>query len=851
VTHLKTAIPYGRKLISFTSIFLAFIVAIELPRVGGIATAYLLIYAVILYKNVKIWPILLLFSVPLFNFTPYTGRYAVNEFDSLILLTFGLVWFKQKKLNLSNTQIELKIFLLLIFVSLISGLNALASFPPLEDLFLTVYQQQQNIWRVSKSLFYALLLYLLIHHSNRKETGEIIRNFAIGAFISIITLVLITFWEKNVLHAVFSGASPRTILNSALQFSIDLRPTALFSAMHTGGGSLDSYIGIMFIFPILLLYGQASTIAKNIFLVALLSGLYCAFATVSRTIIASTAVTTAIIVILYIYKANNTNTDTFSKLKNLIQIIALLTFWATSLFIVQPLMGTEGILFLPIFTFAFAISLYQLKCGRPYILGIVFILCTLIIGESILDFLEKGINLKEALYKGGILIGLIALNVLAFVLQFKSYKQLAPLALPLLIFIIGAIFIAMGFSSASLTSRLSEISIDANNREHHWNTVKNTGSDSLINIFFGNGPGTMPLNYPLAYTGSEYFTAKQKTIDGTLSITASNQSLTQRIQLQPEEIYTLHTSIRGENAHGYITAAICNRNILIQTTNNKTCKPSRVNIAKVDEWQNTSILLSTEKLQKPGVFTPPTSFEINFKNIITPIEISHLSLVDSMGKQILYNEKFERGLDYWFWVSDFQHLGWHSKNAFLHQYFELGALGLLLTLLLITSITLKAFINRKMLDLSIQATTYSLSVSFILLGSFITILDDPQIATFWYLGILICSLILSDSQITLPTQPQSTSKTLQQPLAPSVIQNQYRVPNFNRKNKMFLATLLSILVISISTDFHTRYGYNTSPPQVLARFKSDRLAEMEQEYPYFSFFWELIDNFSPEDERFK
>ena len=851
VSLLNPIAKYSHKLISITSIGIAFTIAIGLPRIGLIATAYLLIYAIILYFHRKTWPILLLISVPLLNLTSYSGRYAITEFDSLILLTFGIVWIKQAKLKRSNFHIELKLFLLLICIGIASGLNALSSFPGAEDHYLTVYQQPENIWRVAKSLLYAFFLYLLIHYSDRRETGEIIRNLAIGAFSSIITLMLIIFWEKGVLHAIFSGAPLRSIIGSALYFSIDFRPTALFQTMHTGGGSLDSYIAIMFIFPILLLFGKPTPTAKYIFLIALLTGIYCALATVSRTVIAATTLSTAIIVLFQIYKSatnNNLKTTSSSKSYNFIQIAALLILWTASLIIVQPHMGTEGVLSLPTFTFALAISYYQFRSGRPYLIGIVVLICLAFIIEALFDRIEKGIPTEEVLNKGGILIALIAINTFAFILKFKKLDQLKPLALPLFIFITAATFLSMGFSSASLAKRLAEITQDTGGRQHHWDTIKSTGSDSLTNLLIGNGPGSMPLNYSLAYTGSDYFTIKQiDPASGILSVLGNAQALIQRVTIDPKETYTLQTSLRSEDMTGGITVAICNRNIIIQTTHNGTCSnPKRLKPEKKGAWQDFSIPLSTEALRTEGIFNSLTNFEMHFYRFNEPVEIRHIALFDSKGKQILLNPGFEKDLDYWFWASDFQHLGWHSKNAFLHQYFELGILGLILTLAIIVSITLKTLIKRNSIDLSVQMAVYSLSFSFILLGSFITILDDPQVATFWYLGFLICALLINENNLTIPTVKALTRPTFTK--RTNDTKGTIKKIAVKHKNKITLFLVPFFIAITI-TELSSHYFYNASPSQVLAQIKSSKLENLRRNHSELNAIWSLIELLAPDDDR--
>jgi len=54
---------------------------------------------------------------------------------------------------------------------------------------------------------------------------------------------------------------------------------------------------------------------------------------------------------------------------------------------------------------------------------------------------------------------------------------------------------------------------------------------------------------------------------------------------------------------------------------------------------------------------------------------------DGQLRPLLRNGDFERGVDFWFFSSDRDHLPWHAKNVFVHTYVEQGLLGLAALLL--------------------------------------------------------------------------------------------------------------------------------------------------------------------------
>ena len=87
-----------------------------------------------------------------------------------------------------------------------------------------------------------------------------------------------------------------------------------------------------------------------------------------------------------------------------------------------------------------------------------------------------------------------------------------------------------------------------------------------------------------------------------------------------------------------------------------------------------------------GLGQPPrlAAFSISNRSRI-PIDLDDFELLDARLEPLLKNGEFERGMDFWFFTSDRDHLPWHAKNLFVHTFVEQGALGLGVLLLALAS----------------------------------------------------------------------------------------------------------------------------------------------------------------------
>jgi hypothetical protein len=143
-------------------------------------------------------------------------------------------------------------------------------------------------------------------------------------------------------------------------------------------------------------------------------------------------------------------------------------------------------------------------------------------------------------------------------------------------------------------------------------------------------------------------------------------------------------------------------------------------------------------LRAPLVFSVSNrrhrSFELRPQTVL---DFDNISIRDEGRSEILKNGDFESGIDHWFGYYDFNHLPWHIENIWVHTYFELGAIGLLLFVLLI----LKALI-RTVRSPPGNRFAFALFISligFLAVGCFNTLIDSPRIAFLFYL-ILLYSL---------------------------------------------------------------------------------------------------------------
>jgi hypothetical protein len=835
-------------LVALSLLTLSIYFVISLPQVAGTALLFLSIYICLIWLFPLLWPIALLVSIPIFNFVPITGIFHGNEFDALILTTLGIVLLKQQPARKYNLlPLENIIFILFLLITIISIFQALTIFPSVDKQFLDIYHTHANIFRIGKAPFYAFALYWLYIRSPENKKPLLIKCFAIGAMLSIVILTSIILWEKGTLAVSVKFESIYAVLSSLLSFSIDYRPTGLFSSMHVGGGSLDSFIAIIFSFS-LLLSAFNKKIYKISLVIAILLGLYCAFASVSRAVIGSTILS----LLFFLTFTQLTYTQSTSS-KNITTepsndapsslfffgLFSLAIFWIYAQIQAQMTLGTDGAVFFPLITLAI-VTCWLSKHQYKWLLPTCLILASYLILQSLGDRFDKGDSITVILQKGTIMTALIGVNAIALIKGLQYKPQLLKVKFPFFIFVTAFSFISIGFGSASLLHRFDEINFDSNARSHHWHNVWSTRDPSWFATLFGNGAGTMPLRSELNLNPIEnqQFSVRLNPTSSGISVIATNQRLVQFITLSPNQNYTLYAKIKTASKKGTIIAALCNRNILEQMNHYPGCNQQRIAIKKDNAWHNVSVEIPAPLI--PGVLGKNNTFELALNYFTEPLEIQYIALMNEQGQNLISNGDFSHGLARWFWVSDFGHLAWHSKNAFLHILYEQGILGLTVFILLLLYL---AFLVIKYYK---QQNTYALLlapvliINTLLLGSFITIFDDPQIATLWFFAYLFSAGLIKSSAIY--QKSNLTLALLKQ------LNHHKKIAKQHTKITVLVVTSLTSFYLLLSTITNKQYG--TSPTQILARFSSSQLSQYQHNYPSLQPIWNFIKSIAPKDQRY-
>ena len=120
--------------------------------------------------------------------------------------------------------------------------------------------------------------------------------------------------------------------------------------------------------------------------------------------------------------------------------------------------------------------------------------------------------------------------------------------------------------------------------------------------------------------------------------------------------------------------------------------------------------------------------ELYFHNVGkgSVIDVAHVALIDAQGRDLVANGDFRQGGDFWF-SKTHSHLPWHIKNLWVHTYFEMGAVGLLLLVRLVMLATwrlARAGWRGSRLAFAMLASLAGMLV----VGTFDSLLDAPRIA---------------------------------------------------------------------------------------------------------------------------
>lgn len=199
----------------------------EYPRWQLWLGAGLLIYAAAFWR----WPWLGLVVVPaalpLLDLAPWSGRFFLDEFDLLVMVTLALLLLRGSDSGARRPWQHTPLLWLFLLAWLVSLALGLLPLPAWDVNAADNYWSPYNALRVAKGLGLALVLFLLLRAAG-VERPETAHRLALGMGIGLLGVGLVGAWE----HIWF--------VDQAQQATYRIIST--FSSMHTGGGHIGAYL---------------------------------------------------------------------------------------------------------------------------------------------------------------------------------------------------------------------------------------------------------------------------------------------------------------------------------------------------------------------------------------------------------------------------------------------------------------------------------------------------------------------------------------------------------------------------------------------------------------------------------
>ena len=682
------------------------------------------------------WPGWLLPLLPLIGLMPWTGWLVVEELDLALLAVaaggyarWAFAWPAACDADTPPTAVERMgpawgWLLPLALSTTISLGRGFADAGGVSWGWWQGYNEPLNSLRLAKPMAHLLLLLPLWRRGLRTHSAAA-RSLRQGMLWMLLVVALSVGWE-------------RIAYASLLDFSSDYRVTGLFWEMHVGGAALDAVLVLAMPFAAAAL-SAASTPRRWAVAVAVLGlSAYAALATFSRIVYLAAPVGLAM---WWIVKARLAAARGSTRLlpRSAMAMLLWLSGVALAAAWMFPASGYRGMLSL-LASVLLLLRLPGVMQGQPLPVWAQG-LCAGAVGAAVVAVvslaLPKGAYLAFAVFWFGtlmlllrarqqpavrwwsalslagvvaVLAGLVAVGVnwggaqawapglgvavgLAGVFAVCAWRP-APAwpadwrwqgqllaGMAVLTAVVGVFE-----GGAYMAGRMTSTSSDSEGRQIHWK--RSLSWLSSTDWLLGKGLGRYGANHALSgrledQVGDYRLLADRDGPHGqTVVLTSGKHALgfgavfrlSQRVSEPAPGATVLKLDLRVEQAT-QINVEVCEKHLLY--INN--CLEHQVRVDKrLGVWQEQTLVLHGGKPSRGAWFAPRwIVFSIALGSRGSRAEIDNLRLTDALGRELLDNGSFERGLAHWFFSSDRHHLPWHAKNLAVHLLFEQGLLGLL------------------------------------------------------------------------------------------------------------------------------------------------------------------------------
>ena len=741
------------------------------------AGALLAGYGLLVVLRPASWLIIVPALWPVVDLAPWSGHFHVTESDALMLTTLAALGLREAlapppatlsgRAPVKLTLAALVLFGLLAASVVISCLRGLYPLPLLDAAALVSYSSSLNALRVGKGFVLAFALIPFLHLAIRRDGDAALERLTRGMMLGLGTCALAALWER----LAFPGLT---------NFANDYRTTALFWEMHVGGAALDAWLMLCFPFAVLALSRARSAPGKALALLVLGIGSYALFTTFSRIVYVALVMSLGLLGVLALMRPTLASSATPRRPG---VRVALITIALLGCGLTFPEGGYRALL-----AFVSTILLAYLGGGavagmhiRQLVAGVMAGILLFAISVPAALWLPKGVYLVYAL-SWAITAGLLALrarrhdtapslavvglltwttlNVISISAFWSESARFVSTALAALLVLAALAFQALAKKplwspkahdlygalavlalSAMLTTtlgsyymsdRVSATGADIDVRlKHYANSLAlmHSSGDTLAGIGLGR--------YPDAY----FWAIDDPGVPGSLSLLEDSRGRFMRLGSargvrHGDEVLTLSQRIPIDTANpvryrfrarsetdAVLQFSLCRKHLLYL----EGCTFGSAKLKGGASWQTIEGGFA-DPLGQPGQPPRLAAFSVNNKSR-TPIDLDDFELLDARLEPLLKNGGFERGMDFWFFTSDRDHLPWHAKNLFVHTYVEQGALGLGVLLLALAT----AFVRLLRQPTRLQthaATLLAALVGVTTVGLVDSLLDMPRITLF-------------------------------------------------------------------------------------------------------------------------
>lgn len=678
--------------------------------------------------------------LPVMDFGIWTGNVVFSEYDIFLLLTLAcMFWFKRDVRFSYKNNIVFWLFIAWFLLCCAVGFFGYLTSYPVDD----IYQSAWNAIHVGKGFIFSWFVWCVIRDSLITDYSKSLKFLSAGILSGLGLVAIGILWERHVFAAILGANDFYGFISVLLDFASTYRVTGLFSTMHVGGTALDGYLVSVLPLAFFIVSRQKKILYLSLATLVFVLGLYSVVVTFTRMTVASFAFSLVVAGIMMLMK------NAFSKDKSNsgfhdLALMSVFVFMIALLVAAKNMAGYQALVSAILVFSSILVVNYINKAGF-IVSGLLVFLVFSLGGYGIFDSVSdskwhEDTDFGTAVFLAGVFsFGCAFMGVLASYLLRKSGLLLRSLLLPS-VFGLAFLILLVGMGSTRMTERMHGVSSDIETRQLHWQDVIHSAtSDQLSTLLFGHGMGSMPkLYYQAHFDKMQLPTYRWNELDGrsVLEIGKGGYPFYQKLSLLPDTDYELQAVIKSDGGEGLLGLDICHKHILFSDRWQPDCVNTSFK-AKSNEWQSFKWKFNSGKLGQFGLLDWPTTLQLhNYGNNV--IAIDTIQITDVSGKEWIKNADFENKLNYWFWISDFEHLPWHSKQLFIHLWLEQGWIGLFLFIVLIALI----LVNQLALFRRGNAIPIALipSVCAILgLGLTDTFVDDPHTSLMVY-AILFAAL---------------------------------------------------------------------------------------------------------------